>query len=196
MCGVLKDANDHKNNMTTIQVPEAEANLYSVHFFSKERAPHVRRLIDYELTVDGGHITFDGYYYIDDSEFPKTVEMYFSKQEPEPYKVVNGGHYYRHEFDMVATVELMERETGRITDRISKELDEDGEEMNVCFFPTKIQRIHFRVLELHKLEEGQGETCSSSELITIPIRTNKSKESDQHAERSGPEDRASSPDRS
>ena len=148
--------------MSTINVPEKEAHLYDVHFFSKGSAPYVRNLLDYELTRDGGHITFDGYYYIEDSELPTVHEMYFSKRQPEPYRVDGNTYHYHFDFHMAATIEIMERETGRITDRISKEVDEDGEEMNVCFFPTKIQRLHFRVIELHRLEEGTSNAAMAS----------------------------------
>lgn len=137
-----------------IRVPKEEAHLYDVQFFNKGKAPYVRNLLDYEVTPDGGHVTFDGYYYVEDSELPTVHELYFSKRQPEPYKVDGNTYHYHFDFHMEATVEIMERETGRITDQISKETDSDGEEMNICFFPTKIQRLHFRVIKLHRLEEG------------------------------------------
>lgn len=150
------------------KVPESDSELYSVSFTSNggraSSGPWVGKLIDYELTATGGHITFDGYYYVDDKELPRTHTIDFSKREAKPYKVVDGTHHYNIEFVFSAEIEIHEREIFKITDVISTIEDEDGEEMNVCFFPTKIQRLHFSVLKLHHISEGvvQG---SGYELI-------------------------------
>jgi hypothetical protein len=152
-------------------VPESEAELYHVHFTTPDdsRGPYVQRLIDYELTPTGGHITFDGYYYIEDSDLPKILTLDFSKREEKPYKVVNGGHHYHFEFNYAAEVEIHEREIIKITDAISTIEDDDGEEMRVCFFPTRIQRLHFSVIKLLNICEGfeRGElVCGYGEITS------------------------------
>ena len=99
-----------------------------------------------------------------DEWLPKTLQLYIVRRDAEPYKVVAtpprefdassgitslGGHEYFHktreEYGYV--VEIYRRVIHECTDRISEEEDDDGTPMRICFFPTNLQTLYFRVIE-------------------------------------------------
>jgi hypothetical protein len=49
-------------------------------------------------------------------------------------------------------IEFTRREIINNTDSYGPVQDEDGSEMNICFFPTDHQRLHFKILQ--KLEKS------------------------------------------
>lgn len=127
---------------------------------------------DPEITCDGseGTILFDGYYYVDDHgpteeeltlpawerpqkygrHLPQTLDMYVEIYKKEPYKVEkleSGGTRYHYETvkKYAHHVEIYKRVIHECTDQISK-IVEDGEEMDICFFPTNLQTLYFRIL--------------------------------------------------
>jgi hypothetical protein len=127
----------------------------------------------YECDGKEGSIEFDGYYYVEagpppypeDSDptiqpwdkprrysewLPKKVFMSMTLRDKEPYRTerFNEGwtqHYTEHkkEFYMI---EIYKKEIYESTDVISQ-IDDDGELMDVCFFPTNKMKLWFRVLE-------------------------------------------------
>lgn len=124
-------------------------------FYSNSiRKPYIQELIDYNIDSikQEGHIQFNGYYYVDDSEFPINMCFITQLREDMPSKteiLATGG--IQQTFNILETnmyhVEFYKRETIEDTSVTSVIEDEDGEEMNVCFFPTAQQKIYFRVLK-------------------------------------------------
>lgn len=95
---------------------------------------------------------------------PKQLQLYVRHRETEPYKVEPlpplifdassgitscGGHSYSYRYteERAYMIEIYRRVIHECTDRISEEEDDDGTPMRVCFFPTNLQTIYFRVLE-------------------------------------------------
>lgn len=132
--------------------------------------------IVYECDGKEGTIAFNGYFYVENdpppypedsnptmqpwerprrhSEWlPKKVAMSLTHREKEPYKrdydeeKMCTREYYKEYEKCFYIIEIYKKEVYESTDEISKIDDEDGEEMNVCFFPTNRMKIWFRVLE-------------------------------------------------
>ncbi len=133
------------------------------------------RPIEYECDGKSGFIHFDGYYYIENhpppysedehlkpwerprrysSWLPKTLFIQVTKRQEEPYKeeVSESGVTTRY-YDIIEQkfyqIEIYKKEVFESTDKISEnaDFDEDGEPIHICFFPTNIQKVYFRVLE-------------------------------------------------
>uniref|UniRef100_A0A6C0KW32 Uncharacterized protein n=1 Tax=viral metagenome TaxID=1070528 RepID=A0A6C0KW32_9ZZZZ len=136
-----------------------------IYFRGPKKTPYIYNQQTFEYVCDGitGSLCFDRYYYIEDSEpvkkeearysdwLPQTLDMYVKRREVEPYKNVVNEHGYTTFFYTVVeehlyTIEIYKRVIHESTDQISQVEDEDGEEMNVCFFPTNKQTIYFRIL--------------------------------------------------
>ena len=109
---------------------------------------YIRELFHYECDGSGGKFEFNGYFYVEDSEFPKTYAMCY-RRIGEKQAILEEHHYL---------VELYRRETVRDTSKYTptrKELDaqgletteEDDEWGGICFFPTKRQVLYFRILD-------------------------------------------------
>jgi hypothetical protein len=98
-----------------------------------------------------GVLTFDGYYYIDDSELPKKLMMsyrnYDKKLCGECMQTWRRGDCMEA---LDADIEIYRREKLKETSVSWPDVDEDGEEMNICLFPTDIQKIYFKVLNIIK----------------------------------------------
>jgi hypothetical protein len=154
-------------------------------FFSKDRRdPYIMRLIDYQLEGQEGSITFDGYYYVLNEEFPVRTFYNTTLREAEPYEVgktAEGGTYenYKNIEDDYYEIEIYDRQKVVDTSRISEVEDEDGSLMRVCFFPTHEQKIQFRVIKkfdtfeefLNRAtnyfnEAGEGEVLTSTLIVT------------------------------
>jgi len=144
-----------------------------IYFYNIEKGERRRPVINtnksFEYVCDGkeGSLCFDGYYYVEDhappypedagkerwecdrhSEWlPKKLRMHVIRSESEPYKKEEGTSYFHVLEDNTYIVEVYKRVKHENTDKYSKEEDDDGEEMNICFFPTDKQTIYFRVLE-------------------------------------------------
>jgi hypothetical protein len=120
-------------------------------FFSKDqRNPYIIRLIDYLILDTEGSITFDGYYYVSDEEFPIRTFYNTTLREEKPYeeKMTDEGYVakYSNIEDIYYEIEIYERQKTTDTSKISEINDEDGKPMRVCFFPTCEQKIKFRVI--------------------------------------------------
>lgn len=89
---------------------------------------------------------FDGYHYVEDDAYPLSYSMSVSETETTPYKVEENVSYYCTVRSDLFLIEIYRREKGEDTSSYSEELDEDGEPMNICFFPTCRQKMWFRVL--------------------------------------------------
>ena len=141
--------------------------------YSSHRIPYIRdqEPIEYKLDCSEGSITFDGYYYVEDhgppypedellpfcerperrSQYlPQIVDMHVHVCERIPYREEKIGDFlyinYKTIENHMYKVEIYKRVIHECTDQIS-ELEEDGEIMHVCFFPTDKQTIYFRILE-------------------------------------------------
>ena len=144
-------------------------------FFADEpgqRTPYIHDLepIKYTLDCSEGSITFDGYYYVEDhappypeddglprwerperrSQYlPQILDMIVHIREVVPCKeeIIENVLYrdYKTIEQSMCKIEIYKRITHECTDQIS-EIDDDGEPMHVCFFPTDKQTIYFLVL--------------------------------------------------
>jgi len=154
-------------------------------------SPYVRDSdsVIYECDGKEGSLAFDGYYYIEngpppypeDSDptlkpwekprrysewLPKKVSMSLTLRETEPYKtekIEEGGIrcYYKELQKVYYIIEIYKKEVYDSTDVIS-EIEDDGEPMNVCFFPTNKMKIWFRVIE-----DLDGDKCSTEHSKNI-----------------------------
>jgi hypothetical protein len=115
----------------------------TVYFYAPTdvRRPYVQELLGLSInpiTMEGV-IHFNGYYYVEDIDLPQKLRMTYRHTAGPDREVVEY---------LYADVEVERREKGEPTDSYSTIDDGDGEEMNICFFPTAIQRLYFRVLEI------------------------------------------------
>lgn len=129
--------------------------------------------IEYLCDGKDGYIQFNGYYYAEnhappyieddaieildrprryDTCLPQKLIMFVQLCEKEPYKVETVDNitksYYREVESLQYIVEIYKKEIHENTDVISDIDDGDGETMKVCFFPTNLQTIYFRVLDI------------------------------------------------
>ncbi len=143
--------------------------------------PYVSELYSYTCDGSEGIIEFDGYYRLNDgegdyyksykslpskelfctrlvSDTPKYVTRALNPWQPLELDPSHSSQNIEYvSYDILETnlylIEVYRRETIECTNQISTIEDEDGEEMNVCFFPTDHQRIYFRVLETNMPNE-------------------------------------------
>ena len=116
-----------------------------------QRLPYIDDAKPLEYTCNGkeGSLSFDGYYYIEDTEptneeraewphmyLPQTLQLHIHVVEQGSNRTVEKQAY---------VVEIYKRVKHESTNKISV-IDDDGEPMNVCFFPTNKQTIYFHVL--------------------------------------------------
>ena len=131
---------------------------------------------EYDESSSKGTIAFNGYYYVEngpppypeDSDpdmkpwdrprrhsewLPKKAAMSLTHRDKEPYKRVADKenkfmtHIFYKEYKKVFfMIEIYKLEVYEYTNEIS-EIDDDGEPMKVCFFPTNQIKLWFRVLE-------------------------------------------------
>ena len=138
--------------------------------------PYIRDsdTVVYECDGKEGTIAFNGYYYVENglppypedldetikpwekprrySEcLPKKVFMSLTHREKKPYKteqIGNGIRQYYNELEkQFYKIEIYKMELYESTDEISEIQDEDGEPMSICFFPTNMLKLWFRVIE-------------------------------------------------
>jgi len=115
---------------------------------------YIGELFDYKVEGQSGYIEFDGYLYYDlgdetryDRKLSRVLLMAneTSKngvQDPEDSSITRYECLSNHLYE----VELTHREILKNTDKLSTVEEDDGTEMDVCFFPTNHQRIHFKIL--------------------------------------------------
>ena len=130
-----------------------------------------------ELTKNEGTIEFNGYYYVNDDNEPKDewtyhrrynetlptiLLMYIYVMEAEAKPVPDKPGSYTHEIISLDRylIQVYKRDIIQNTDIISKEIDEDGSEMNICFFPTNHQRLYFHILKVVNENEIPDEMFS------------------------------------
>lgn len=136
---------------------------------------YIQELNNYsiDLTNNEGTIEFNGYYYVNDDDgdeepkdgwsynrrynetLPTILLMDVIVMEGEAKPVAGESGSYRQEIisgDRYL-VQVYKRDIIQNTDVISNEVDEDGEEMNICFFPTNLQRLYFHILKVVKGNE-------------------------------------------
>ena len=138
------------------------------------RMPYIREEpIDYKCEGVTGHLTFNGYYYVEDHEppyeedatlqpwererhsawLPQKVQMHVLLRKTEPEWVERNTvemwtrYHYKTIEENTYIVEIYKRVKHECTNEYSDEVDSDGEPMKICFFSTDKQTIYFRVLE-------------------------------------------------
>lgn len=118
---------------------------------------HHDRPTEFKIDGDEGTLTFDGYFYVENhpppypedenlpvyerpyrhsSYLPKLFEVYTKSNSTDEE------HFYK--------VEVYKKVVHKSTDRMSTIEDDDGSEMRVCFNPTNLQTLHFKLLETLK----------------------------------------------
>ena len=107
---------------------------YYFEFFTKKSKPYIPKFIAYDLSGSEGCIHFDGYYY---NTFPQKFYM-------EVYHDLSGNQSSKYYY-----VEFYKREEIHDTSTYD-EVDEEGEKMRICYFPTMEQKLYFRVLIVFK----------------------------------------------
>lgn len=139
------------------------------------RVPYVVKGDTVVYNCDGkeGSIEFDGYYYVEsgpppypeDSDptikpwdkprrysewLPQKVMINVLQRDKEPYRTEtfenSWNEYYTEYLREFYTIEIYNKEVYESTDVIS-EIDDDGEPMHICFFPTNKMKLWFRVIE-------------------------------------------------
>jgi hypothetical protein len=109
---------------------------YHFEFFTKKMSkPYIPNCITYDLSGSEGCIHFDGYYYIQDSEFPQRFYM-------EVYHDLSGNQSSKCYY-----VEFYKRQEVKDTSSYDDDLEEGG---RICYFPTMEQKLYFRVLTVFK----------------------------------------------
>ena len=154
-------------------------SVYEVFFRGGHGTPYTSEIYAFECDGETGMLEFNGYYYVnDDNEtrfrdsLPKeetiSVQKHlpvepriYSSEGPSAFKDSNGTNpivsfeVTEYRVDAYIYKILVERrEKLYNTNEISTIEDDDGSEMNVCFFPTDRQRIYFRVLETLRSEQN------------------------------------------
>ena len=143
---------------------------------ASEWPPHIMGQTPTAYECDGkeGFITFNGSYYVENhpppypedealpvyerprryTEYlPKTHFLTVNIRETEPYRVdVSGNrttHHYKELEQKLYMVEVYKKVVHKCTDQYGPvDLDGDGELTQVCFTPTNLQTVYFRVLEV------------------------------------------------
>lgn len=122
---------------------------------SEGRTLYVQEVFDYQNDGSEGFIEFDGYFYADigdETEYgvradDQTLVVWMRgegyQKEGEPYTT-----YFKSLGQEIYEVTFTKREIVKNTNQYSVIDDEDGDEMNVCFFPTNRQRIFFTVKKI------------------------------------------------
>ncbi len=125
-------------------------DLRRFEFFSRERRdPYVQHLIDFQINDKEGFIHFDGYYYVMNEEFPKHIFFNTTVREEKPYEEKQTEYGYECKYrtieDSFYEVEIYDRVKIENTSSYD-EVDEDGQKMRICYFPTHEQKIFFKVI--------------------------------------------------
>ena len=156
--------------MTTLEI-----DFMPLDGFGGGRMPYIHDVpIDYKCDGVTGHLTFDGYYYVEDHAppypeddalqpwerpqrrdicLPQTLKLHVKLRETEPNRIERNDveMWSRYHYNIIEehawVVEIYKRVIHECTDKYSNIDDSDGEEMNVCFFPTNSQTIYFRVVD-------------------------------------------------
>lgn len=104
-------------------------------------------LFQYECDVSGGKFEFNGYYYLDDAEFPKCHSLFYRQTDENGTVVTEHAYivevYRREEIADTSVYTPMRKE---LEARGEETTDEDDEWGGICFFPTKRQVLYFRVI--------------------------------------------------
>jgi hypothetical protein len=148
----------------------------SIMFYSLEplgKTPYIcgQEPLSYKCDGKEGEIYFNGYYYVEnhappypedeqleswrrprryDQYLPKTLIMHMTETENEPsiVKVIDGKETRCHKNiqNHMYEIEIYKRVIHECTNQISQ-IEDGGDIIDVCFFPTNTQTIYFRVLK-------------------------------------------------
>ena len=107
--------------------------------------PYIRDQKSIEYICDGkkGSILFNGYYYIQHQQLPTKAIMQVRRGEED-----GDGDIIKASEEHFYIIEIYDRDIYESTNETSKIDDDHGGFMNVCFFPTNRQRLHFRILSI------------------------------------------------
>ena len=90
---------------------------------------YCHKLLEFDWTT--GTATFDGYWYERPNQVPCFAQMSLCSQNNPPQCEI---------------VEILSKSTGKSTNQYSEIEDDDGEPMRVCFFPTNVITLRFRIV--------------------------------------------------
>lgn len=135
-------------------------------FLTSGSNPYVQELFELHLDASEGYIEFNGYYYADDSTFPRRYLMLYARysdattiKEEKGYRTI-----YANQLEHTLAIEIYRREIIETTDVLSTIEDDDGESMDICFFPTNKQKLFFRILQRYDdVREITPEICAEFE---------------------------------
>jgi len=104
--------------------------------------PYIRdqKSIEYICNGKEGTVLFNGYYYIE--QLPAKALMQVRRGEVDSaggVLIASEEHFYM--------IEIYDRDIYESTNETSEIDDDHGGFMEVCFFPTNRQRLHFRILD-------------------------------------------------
>jgi hypothetical protein len=105
----------------------------------------VRTLFEFSInktnSTNTGFFTFDGHYYTDDADFPAKMAMYHLVQDESAFDpATHQPPWIERRYE----IEIYRRDIIENTDIFIPGAVDD---MDVCFFPTNKQTLHFRILE-------------------------------------------------
>lgn len=126
-------------------------NLRQFHFYSNDhRNPYIQELIEYNISEGGGYIHYDGYYYVNNEEFPKRLFFITTLRDEIPYEEKRTDTDYSCKYKIIEEdfyeIEIYDRIKIKNTSEFSEMEDEDGSTMRVCFYPTDEQKIMFKII--------------------------------------------------
>lgn len=122
--------------------------------YGKDVILFIQTFYKYHATSTEGYIEFDGYLYWnigEEQEFPRTLTRALLTvaeiAKEGVYNSVTGSTHHELLACHIYEVEFTRRVLIKNTNSYSTIEEEDGSEMNVCFFPTEHQVLHFRILQ-------------------------------------------------
>jgi len=120
--------------------------------FSIHSRPYVRDVFELNIQGDKGFLLYDGYHRVENHPppYPEYEQWDTPHGEWLPQHltmiVYETNREKKEIIDTRFTICATHREMIESTDVYSKEIDNNGEEMNICFFSTDKQKLYFDIL--------------------------------------------------
>jgi hypothetical protein len=120
--------------------------------FSKHSRPYVKEVFELNIQGTKGFLVFDGYHRVENHpppypEYDKWDTPY-EEWFPQPLTMIvhETNREKKEIIDTRFTICATHKEIIENTDVYGKDVDTNGEEMNICFFPTDKQKLYFDIL--------------------------------------------------
>ena len=139
--------------------------VYFQSMTDEPRCPYIRDQESKEFSINEteGSITFNGYYYVEDEPppykdnsydhypkwLPQQVFLNTTLKEIESEVKTDTTTYTNYDYleEHTYIVEIYKRVKHKSTNEYRTLEEDDGSEMEVCFFPTDLQTLYFRIIE-------------------------------------------------